>query len=239
MMEEYFSFSRFGALLRTDLRNVWKNMGLSFLLMSTSGAVTYLFVLGLRWLAGWNELALYGDARGFIFGVMMATLCIVTPSRCYGSLTELRAGRFFLLLPASVLEKTVSMILICAIVVPVSACGIHFGLDGLLCRIDPTCGTPLLQLMGDNIGGITGAIPYSLAFLLGAIFFKKSKMAKTIGCILLFYMVGGILAGSFLGSIDISQFDTASFTADLSWVGGAMTILLTILIFLRVRTLSH
>lgn len=238
-MERHFSFSRFGALLKTDLRNAWKNMGLSFLLMSGSGAVTYLFVLGLRWLARWNELTLNGDARSFIFGVMMATLCIVTPSRCYGSVTELRAGRFFLLLPASVWEKTLSMILICAIIVPVSACGVYLGLDGLLCRMDSSCGTPLLNLMGDDFGGITGAIPYSLAFLLGAIFFKKSKMAKTIGCILLFYLAAGLLAGSLLGSIDINPFDTASLTLDLSWVSGAMTILLIVLIFLRVRTLQH
>lgn len=238
-MEEYFSFSRLGSVLKTDLRNAWKNMGLSFLLMSGSGAVTYLFVLILRWLAGWKELTLGGDARGFIFGVMIATLCIVTPARCYGSVTEVREGRFFLLLPASVWEKSLSMILICAVVIPVAACAVYFGLDELLCLIDPSCGTPLLKLMGEEIWGITSVIPYSLAFLLGAIFFKKSKMAKTIGCILLFYMVGGILAGSLLGSIDINPFDTASLTLDLSWFGGALTILLMVLIFLRVRTMQH
>lgn len=239
MMATYFSFSRLGSVLKTDLQNARKNMGLSFLLMSCSGALTYLFVLILRWLAGWNELTLGGDARGFIFGVMIATLCIVTPARCYGSVTELRAGRFFLLLPASVWEKSLSMILICAVVIPVAACAVYFGLDELLCLIDPSCGTPLLNLMGDDFGGITGAIPYSLAFLLGAIFFKKSKMAKTIGCILLFYLAAGLLAGSLLGSIDINPFDTASLTLDLSWFGGALTILLMVLIFLRVRTLQH
>lgn len=238
-MERYFSFSRFGSVLKTDLRNAWKNMGLSFLLMSTSGAVTYLFVLGLRWLADWNEISLNGDARSFIFGVMMATLCIVTPSRCYGSVTELRAGRFFLLLPASVLEKTLSMILFCSIFIPLSACLVYFGLDALICRLDPTCGTPLLKLMGDDLWGITGAIPYSLAFLLGALVFKKSKMAKTIGCILLFYLAGGLLAGSFLGSIDLNQMAPSTFSADLSWVRGAMTILLIVLIFRRVRTIQH
>ena len=77
MMATYFSFSRLGSVLKTDLQNARKNMGLSFLLMSCSGAVTYLFVLGLRWLAGWKELTLGGDARGFIFGVMIATLCIL------------------------------------------------------------------------------------------------------------------------------------------------------------------
>lgn len=239
MMATYFSFSRLGSVLKTDLQNARKNMGLSFLLMSCSGALTYLFVLILRWLAGWNELTLGGDARGFIFGVMIATLCIVTPARCYGSVTEVRAGRFFLLLPASVWEKSLSMILICAVVIPVAACAVYFGLDELLCLIDPSCGTPLLKLMGEEIWGITSVIPYSLAFLLGAIFFKKSKMAKTIGCILLFYMVGGILAGSFLGSIDLNAINTTTFTADLSWFSGAITIVLMGMIFWRVRTLQH
>ncbi|MBP5538496.1 MAG: hypothetical protein J6X69_01470 [Bacteroidales bacterium] len=239
MMEAYFSFSRFGSVLKTDLQNAWKNMGISFFLMSGSGALTYLFVLGLRWLAQWNELTLGGDARSFIFGVMMATLCIVTPSRCYGSVTELRAGRFFLLLPASVWEKSLSMILICSLILPVSACLVYFGLDSLLCRIDPSCGTPLLKLMGDEIWGIMSVIPYSLAFLLGAIFFKKSKIAKTIGCILLFYMVGGLLAGSFLGSIAITQVTPSSFSIELSWGNGFMTLLLVALIVRRVRTLQH
>ena len=214
-------------------------MNFSFCLMSCSGVITYLFVIGLRWLADWNELSLNGDARAFIFGVMMATLCIVTPSRCYGSVTELRAGRFFLLLPASVWEKSLSMILICAVVIPVAACAVYFGLDELLCLIDPSCGTPLLKLMGEEIWGITSVIPYSLAFLLGAIFFKKSKMAKTIGCILLFYIVCGILAGSFLGSIDLNAINTTTFTADLSWFSGAITIVLMGMIFWRVRTLQH
>ena len=239
MMATYFSFSRLGSVLKTDLRNARKNMGLSFLLMSCSGALTYLFVLILRWLAGWKELTLGGDARGFIFGVMIATLCIVTPARCYGSVTEVRAGRFFLLLPASVWEKSLSMILICAVVIPVAACAVYFGLDELLCLIDPSCGTPLLKLMGEEIWGITSVIPYSLAFLLGAIFFKKSKMAKTIGCILLFYMVGGILAGSIIGNIDIHFLNTTSLTVDLSWFSGAMGLILMALIVWRVRTLQH
>ena len=238
-MEDIFSISRFWKQLKSDLLKSWRNMNFSFCLMSCSGAITYLFILGLRWMADWNELSLIGNTRGFIFGVMMTTLCIVTPTRCFGSVTQLREGRFYLQLPSSVLEKSLSMILICTIIVPLSATGIYLAWDALICRFDPSCGSPLPELMEEQLWGIASVPPYSLAFLLGALIFKKNKMAKTIGCILLFYVFCLFFAGSLLESINFNQLGTTSFTADLSWISGAITIVLMGLIFWRVRTIQH
>ena len=61
----------------------------------------------------------------------------------------------------------------------------------------------------------------------------------SIGCILLFYVFCLFFAGSLLESINFNQLGTTSFTADLSWISGAITIVLMGLIFWRVRTIQH
>lgn len=242
-MEEVFSLPRFGYLLKTDLLKAWRNMNFSFFLMSGSAFITYLLILFARWMSDADDIFLLAETRALIFGVMVATLTIITPSRCFGSVTDLKAGRFYLSLPASVLEKTLSMLLVCAIIIPLLACAVYFSLDELVCWMDPTCGSPLLSTMGKELLGMMEYAPFSLAFLLGAIYFKKSKIPKTIGCILLFYVFFyPLLSPIFDATMQDFQFLMREDLEQMAVGGlfsGAISLVLTALIYWRVRTLQH
>jgi hypothetical protein len=76
---------------------------------------------------------------------MMAVCLVVTmPVKCYGKLTEKQYGSFWLTLPASRLEKFISMIIITCIIAPIAGFGIYLGIDAIICAIDPTCGEGLM-----------------------------------------------------------------------------------------------
>ena len=83
------------------------------------------------------------------------------------------------MIPASKLEKFLSMVLITAVVIPMIAFCVSLGLDALLCAVDHTCGSSLISAFISADQKINSIISLSLSFLLGAIFFKSSKTVKT------------------------------------------------------------
>ena len=94
--------------------------------------------------------------RVFAFAVAMICMVVTMPVKCYGKITEKQYGSFWLTLPASRLEKFISMILMTCIIVPVSGALLYLGLDALICAFDHTCGQnlfagglDLLQKMGE------------------------------------------------------------------------------------------
>jgi hypothetical protein len=76
------------------------------------------------------------------------------PVKCYGRITEKQYGSFWLTLPASRLEKFISMILICCIIIPFSGLALYAGMDFLLCSIDSTCGHSLTEAAGRFFKGV-------------------------------------------------------------------------------------
>lgn len=205
-MKDIFNIRRFGKYFVSDLRGAAANFGLSLVLLACSGIIVYLFM-------GFFSLITSGTWDGSGMAIRFATLAISyvvlmisMPTKCYGHLTDKRAGSAWLMIPASTLEKYLSMVLITIVVIPVIFFGLHCGLDAILCAIDPNCGDSFFTIMGtipsllDEIPEIAVAEfvtdmmrPYSfiddhvygiLVFLLGAICFKKNKSAKTILCLI-------------------------------------------------------
>jgi len=154
---DIFNFRRFGKYFASDLRTCWANYGLSLLTIST------LFPVGTYFLTNTFNLVLNSTwdgpdigLRSFIF--IVATICMVVtmPVKCYGKITEKQYGSFFLTLPASRLEKFVSMFLMTCIIAPVLGFALHLGTDAIICALDHTCGknliagaTELIRNMGD------------------------------------------------------------------------------------------
>ena len=205
-MKDIFNIRRFGKYFVSDLRGAAANFGLSLVLLACSGIIVYLFM-------GFFSLITSGTWDGSGMAIRFATLAISyvvlmisMPPKCYGHLTDKRAGSAWLMIPASTLEKYLSMVLITIVVIPAIFIGLHCGLDAILCAIDPNCGDSFFTIMGtipsllDEIPEIAVAEfvtdmmrPYSfiddhvygiLVFLLGAICFKKNKSAKTILCLI-------------------------------------------------------
>ena len=205
-MKDIFNIRRFGKYFVSDLRGAAANFGLSLVLLACSGIIVYLFM-------GFFSLITSGTWDGSGMAIRFATLAISyvvlmisMPPKCYGHLTDKRAGSAWLMIPASTLEKCLSMVLITTLVIPVIFFGLHCGLDAILCAIDPNCGDSFVAIMG-TIPSLLDEIPESavaefvpdmmrpysfiddhvygiLVFLLGAICFKKNKSAKTILCLI-------------------------------------------------------
>lgn len=143
--KDIFNFNRFGKYFVSDLRTCASNYGLSLLTLAVLTplaleCITGVFnmILGLTW-----EGAGIGMRAG-TFGVAMFCMIVTMPSKCYGRLTDKQYGSFWLMLPASRLEKFISMMLICCIVAPFISICMYLGIDAVLCAIDHTCGENII-----------------------------------------------------------------------------------------------
>ena len=157
MKNDIFNFRRFGKYFATDLRTCRANYGLSMLTLSLlPPVVLYVIVATINQIMHntWDGPDI--GLRVFAFAVAMICMVVTMPVKCYGKITEKQYGSFWLTLPASRLEKFISMILMTCIIVPVSGALLYLGLDALICAFDHTCGqnlfaggTELLQRMGE------------------------------------------------------------------------------------------
>ena len=145
MKNEIFNFRRFGKYFTSDLRTCSANYGLSLLTMAVLTPIaTYALISGFAYLMGgiWEGPQI--GTRAFIFFMMTVCLVVTMPVKCYGKLTEKQYGSFWLTLPASRLEKFISMLIITCVIAPIAGLGIYLGIDAIICAMDPTCGEGLM-----------------------------------------------------------------------------------------------
>ena len=90
-MNKTFDWSRFGKLVRKDFSNIWQNAGTSLLIITLLPLAVWLF-----WWA----------------------LSGVTPSRMYRTCNLQKEGIYYAMLPASKLEKYLSMLLFTVVICP-------------------------------------------------------------------------------------------------------------------------
>jgi hypothetical protein len=167
---DIFDFNRFGKYFASDLKTWGANYGLSLLALTVLAPVaTELVFAGFSLLL---DLSWHGAGLGLrvgVFAIAMLCLVVTMPVKCYGKLTDKQYGAFWLMLPASRLEKFVSMMLICCIIAPALGLGIYIGIDTLICAIDHTCGQSMIAGAIDlidkmttfkmNMGGVEVDVP--------------------------------------------------------------------------------
>ncbi len=214
-MNNTFDIKRFGTYFVSDLRNAFNNTYLTVLITSVAEVIAYLFcgLMHLVTAGTWISYPLIGRLITFI--AVFYILIIIVPSKAYGFFTDKRSGSFYTLIPASALEKTLSMIINVAVIAPLAYTVISLGIDALLCLVDPHCGQPIVAAVfsgaselneslgelnisagfnvfsiGELILGLCfNILCWTLTFLLGALYFKKNKIGKTILAVILFSMV--------------------------------------------------
>lgn len=226
MKSDIFNFGRFARYFGTDLKSAFSNYGISLLVLSTM-PLTVNIVNGL---CTWMTLGHWSGTnhffRGFLFALYFLITIVNAPSKLYGKLTEKKYGTAYLMLPASTLEKLLSMLVITVFIIPAVFLTIYLSVDLLVAWIDPTVNDSLINLIDkfdDTVkeSAMTGNISFTafmkdpssifrpllfiddylfwpLAFLLGAIFFRKSKVAATFGCIIAVSMVISSIISPFL-----------------------------------------
>lgn len=290
-MNNIFNIRRFGRYLLSDIRNCMAGYGLSMTLISLTGLFAYIITAGMsRMISGiWAGPELeFRIATFFAAGIVLITSM---PVKCYGGITEKKKGTSWLMIPVSVTEKFLSMVIMTAFIVPLVTGGVYLAVDAVICQIDPTCGRSLIgagsefieTLMGipaevqqelsmfpalkDIIMQMTNPLLYiddiimiSLAFLLGAICFKKAKTAKTFLAIMAISIAAGFIAMPIirclfpdlmnLVNINMMMSDADLNTLFDSWIFRNAALIDTINdtvtnlalmtgIFLRIRTLKH
>lgn len=266
-MNNVFNIQRFGNYFLYDLRRAKNNYGLSLLLLGLMPVIIFLFFQFFSLISG-NGLTELPDEMQFM-AVFIATIVVILGAgvKLYGFVTEKRAGSDFLLLPASTLEKWLSILLMVCIVVPVILFSLTFLSDTLMSLVFPnTYGdrmmvADLARNMFDILGeeGISINLPgllflnwcaNILTFTLGAVCFKKAKVAKTLLCVFAFSMVLSLILVLSFGTshidtdwLEMHFSDPQSIERFLNWT---ISIVLTVLfggllggLYYRLRTLKH
>ena len=242
MKNDIFDFKRFGNYFVTDIKNAIANYGWSMIILILFGLISYILVGLISTIAtySWQDILngvgvewVHTDVYGRLTTMLIAfTMLIFTaPAKCYGGLTDKNIGSDFLLLPASRLEKFISMILMCCIVIPIVSIMGYLLIDCLICMVWPETGNSIISEVTSALNLILaeGDVPVELIdrikwtsaiddtwmiflfFLLGALVFKKSKAIKTFlvgyGIIILISIVGIIVIVAHSADID-TLFDT-------------------------------
>lgn len=222
-MNKTFSLSRFSHYFIYDFRRWAVSYGPTLLLMAAMPLIQYTLILvySLIFNQTWETP---GETTRIVVACITTCLLMLTyPASVYGFVTDKRAGSAFQLIPASVFEKFLSMILNTVFVVPAIFGALYLTLDAIICLVDGTCGGTLFSCAVDGIKAIvsfafTSDAPIkvsllsifmnssliALFFLLGALLFKKHKILYPIlvivGLNMLFSMLFGLVFSS--GLID-------------------------------------
>lgn len=212
-MKETFDIGRFEKYLLTDIKSLFNRRGISLISLSLAGVAANFVVLLFNLVLGDQYMGWDSSVRSLLFYFCGALAVILVPVRHYGIITDKRKGAEFLLMPASLLEKFISIIIVSVIVVPLTYCILYIGTDWLWSICDRTfdkslfryivleSNMPLINFdftdmhfftLDDFASGI-------LVFVLGGLFFRKSKIGKTF----LVLLASGIVIGTaFIGLID-------------------------------------
>jgi len=260
-MNNTFDIHRFSNYLKWDLTHSKNYYGLSLLIVSS--ILPIFFVLGQFFSYLFEkEFTVFGSAFQFISLFLGMTIIMLSfPVKVYGALTEKKYGSDWLMTPASMLEKTLSIIVVTAVVLPFIYFTIFLFWDSALSLFFPQHYSHVLLSMDDvfDFGRLQYLSRFSIAFLfylsfvsnilfytLGAIFFKKSKIAKSI----LVSFVLGLLILFICLAFNLSIDDTVlngpnadSIVRTFKFCVYFFTLLQIIIysaaIHLRIRTLKH
>lgn len=214
-MNNTFEWSRFKKVLTKDFHNIWPNFGWTMFIIVLLPMAVWLLNVVSR--IGESVPQVLPASRLNVIHCMVLLVAIMAPSRLYRSCNLPKDGIYFAMLPASKLEKYLSMWIMCLIVCPVIALVSCLCLDVLLTSL-PIGGYVqwfwqvgnwgdfmfanmveyegnLLQLTSASLilTVCLGFLGYESLFMFTATVFKKHKVLKTILWLLLFGFVVALL----------------------------------------------
>lgn len=265
-MSDIFNFDRFVRTVSFDFRKIMRGYGLTALVLSLIpfiGAFLY-GLLSMAFGGGWSHPGI--SFRSPMLIIFFFVMVLSLPVSAYGFVTDRRVGSSYLMMPTSSLEKFISMILNVVIFFPVMMGAIFLLSDSLLVLTGLADGGYLPVEYARTLNNfnyasfdsdlidtgwirpsVTWGACLSLAinllfFLLGSIFFKKTKVVKTILVILGLQVLSTIVIGPFASEItdDILLGDFWNGFRVWFWLSIAVQIVvLDVLIYLRIKTLKH
>lgn len=267
-MNNVFDIKRFGNYFLYDLRRAKNNYAISLLVIGLLPVALYIITQFFSLISG-NGLTELSDVPKFV--AIFAGIAIVmlgAGTKIYGSITEKRAGSDYLMLPASTLEKWLSMVLVVCVVLPVALFALMLVSDGIMSLFFPNTyggralNPDFVRELTDSLMDEEGfyfnfpAIMFLnwsetlLIFTLGAVCFKKAKVAKTLLCLLALSMVISPLMLLIFGHTNIDTDWLMEHFSDpdkaVSAINWTLSIIYTVVLggllaglYFRLRTLKH
>lgn len=163
MKNEVFNGSRFWTYFKYDLTQMWRYHMRAALGIGLSGLIVYVVTVAFGLIINHTWAAPSFIARVATFFTAFAILELYQ-TRTYGYLTDKQKGSAWLMIPASTLEKWLSMMVMTLIVIPLVFLVSFFAVDSLLCLIDPTCGGAILGKTSELISALQAKLGEANAF---------------------------------------------------------------------------
>ncbi len=270
-MNNTFDIKRFWKYLRHDFQTAVGDSGLTLAILGAMPVFVYFITEAFSLIVsgGTAQLPLAGKASACLIAAVVAGISF--PARHYGTLTDKKAGSDWLMLPASRLEKWLSVLLMTCLAVPAFLLLELAATDGLLSLLfKGTYGTSALGLMSSSMGELWGQMnsqglgrlaiswPYAtylnwcenvLIFTLGAMYFKKGKVAKTFLAYFIFGMALSMLGaavlkiigfdGGFQADWQPEMFSMRTMNVLIYCIYALFFILMDGALYLRIKNLKH
>lgn len=201
-MNSCFNAERFGKYFLFDLKQNWKNAGSLLLVVILCPAALF---LADRILQMFGLPIIHMALKITIYACIAVVGSIALPAQAYGYITDRKKGIQWAMLPASVTEKWLSMVLITCIIYPLATAvpyaaivheaGVNM-FDVNLFNLGMSNGEFSFNIIALTYFGTTASL---LFFLLGAVLFKKGKIAY----VLLIYFAAGLVFSFLFSTIVI------------------------------------
>lgn len=269
-MSNIFETGRFLKYMKWDLRNAYNYFGLSLIIIGACPLIAFVFAEFFGLVFSGNAVTFPDFAKFLVFFFAVAVSVMLLPAKAYGRVTEKRFGSDWIMVPSSPFEKTLSMILIMCVLMPLClVICLSFWDISLSLVARPLYGSSMVSVISDRFDlgdAIPGKVIFNLSFLyvlsvcenaliftLGAVCFKKSKVAKTfLICFLASSVLSSIISviainapSVFSGlNLSISNFvELDEFISHFSLLFYSVSALfvfgLSFAIYCRVRTIKH
>ena len=199
-MNKTFDIKRFGNVLRHDAMSYLQNFGWTLVVLLAIPILIW-FILYIN--MDDTEAVVNYERYGFLLCLAIIAM-ILAPSRLYKNANDSRKGIQFAMLPASNMEKFLSMSIYCLVVTPILYLAGAVAIDSILALIpgkNPYGGFVFRNIFHTNIMKVElnddiflMPLPFYQVFLLLSyvsifmftnMIFKKRKVSKTIGILAL------------------------------------------------------
>jgi hypothetical protein len=262
-MKEIFDVNRFGKYFAYDVRSAVSTYGLPMLILGLWPFIWLIFSYLLSFIFG-HDVGSDQTYRAWPF-VVMVIVGLSFGARVYGGVTDRKKGTDWISLPASALEKTLSLLLVTCVVVPAALLALTAVSNVLVSLFVPDFGSVLpFEGMGSFISDKTDGNFFNfplilwlnwceniLFFTLGALCFKRNKVGKSILCYIGLAMLIGILMMLFFHTTSLDNDALERFFGDIdaaraqTWINVALNVIYTVVfalliggIYARIKTIK-
>ena len=213
-MNNRFDWNRFGKVLKKDFHSLWPTFGITMIILAALPFTIWLLALVID-----HTFTIGPDWRVIMIMMVSGLAALMLPSRLYRTMNLRNEGIYYAMLPASKLEKYISMLIFTFIVAPVAVYLGSMLIDIILTLLPAgpyrewlwqgVMGFPIINVANVNDGTMTltpgyhngwvvatmwtGFLSTPAIFLYAATLFRKHKVLFTFLVLYLIEFVGSII----------------------------------------------